>query len=72
MPRYYFHLVRDDERIPDDDGAELNPEDLRPDLLLRLLQTIRTGEDPSLVEEWHGWSVEITDEAGRVVQVIVI
>ena len=43
-----------------------------PDLLLRLLQAIRTGEDPSLVEEWHGWSVEITDEAGRVVQVIVV
>jgi hypothetical protein len=72
MPRYYFHLVRDDERIPDDEGAELTPEDLRPDLLLRLLQTLRNGEDPSLVEEWRGWSVEITDQAGRVVQVIVV
>lgn len=72
MPRYYFHLVRGDERISDEVGAELQHEDLRPDLLLRILQRIENGEDPSLVQEWRGWSVEITHEAGRVVQVIVI
>jgi hypothetical protein len=29
-------------------------------------------ENPEVIEEWRGWSVEITDEDDRVVQVIVI
>lgn len=72
MPRYYFHLVHDAERITDDEGAELDPEDLRPELLLRVLQNIRSSEDPSLVEDWRGWRVEITDKAGQIVQIILL
>jgi hypothetical protein len=72
MPRYYFHLIRERERIADDEGAELDPEDLRPELLLRLLQRIRDGDNPDLLDEWRGWSVEITDAADRIVHIIVI
>ena len=72
MPRYYFHLTREEERITDDEGAKLDPADLRPELLLRLLEKMRHGENPELIEEWRGWSVEITDGDDRVVQVVVI
>jgi hypothetical protein len=72
MPRYYFHLTREGERIADDEGARLDPADLKAELLLRLLEKMRHGEYPELIEEWRGWSVEITDEDDRVIQVIVI
>lgn len=72
MPRYYFHLVRDGERIPDDEGADLQPEEVQPDVMLRVLQNLRGSEDPALVDDWRGWSVEITDAAGRVVQIILL
>jgi len=38
MPRYYFHLTREGERITDDEGARLDPADLKAELLLRLLE----------------------------------
>ena len=72
MPRYYFHLVRGGERITYDEGAELEPADVHPEIMLNVVQNLRTSEDPNLVEEWGGWSVEITDAAGRVLQVILL
>ncbi len=72
MPRYYFHLSRGEERITDDQGIELQPEQVRTQALLQILQDLRMTERPDLVEEWRGWSLEITDAAGQVVRIIPI
>jgi hypothetical protein len=71
MPRYYFHLVDGDRRIPDEQGEVLESDDVRPEILLHGLEKIR-ARSGALIDEWMGWSVEITDEGGRVVQVLVI
>jgi hypothetical protein len=71
MPRYYFHLVDGDQRIADERGEVLESEDLRPEILLHGLEKIRARSE-TLIDDWMGWSVEITDEGGRVVQVLVI
>jgi hypothetical protein len=72
MPRYYFHLVKGDRRIPDLEGIDLYPEELRPDALLQIFQELRSTEEPNLVEDWRGWSLEIADAAGQVLQIILI
>ena len=34
VARYYFNLARDGERITDDEGVELQPNDLQHDVML--------------------------------------
>jgi hypothetical protein len=70
--RYFFNLVKGGERIIDDEGVDLHPEELRPEVVLRELAELRESEDPGMIAEWEGWSIEITDLAGRVIQTIVI
>jgi hypothetical protein len=66
MPRYYFHLVRGSERINDEEGETLDPDDLCPEILLNGLERLPSGT----LHEWNGWSVEIRDEAGQLIQVL--
>lgn len=70
VARYYFNLAKDGERITDEEGVELQPNDLQHDVMLRVVQSLRSSEAPDLVEDWRGWSVEVTDEAGDIVQVV--
>ena len=64
MPRYFFH-VHDRHDLPEEDGAEL------PDVQAGRAEAIRAaGEmlrdiDGALTGE--GWTMEVTDEAGRLV-----
>jgi hypothetical protein len=69
MPRYYFHLVNGGQRISDEIGEVLEPNDLHPGILLQGLERLRMS---GVVDLWDGWSVEITNAAGSVVQVLVI
>ena len=71
MPRYFFHLVKGTKHIHDDVGEELQPEDVSPVSMLRALERLRSRSNRS-VEDWCGWSITIADEAGRIVQIIVI
>jgi hypothetical protein len=70
VARYYFNLARDGERITDDEGVELQPNDLQHDVMLRVVQSLRSSEGSDLVEGWRGWSLEVTGGSGDIVQII--
>jgi hypothetical protein len=70
VARYYFNLARGGERITDDEGVELQPNDLQHDVMLRVVQSLQSSEGSDLVEGWRGWSLEVTGGSGDVVQII--
>jgi hypothetical protein len=71
MPtRYYFHLVRGHERIADPTGIELRDEVLRSPAIFDVVKKTWPGTAESA--EWRGWSIEVTDPAGRVVRTITL
>jgi hypothetical protein len=68
LPRFYFHLVRGQERMWDLEGIEV-PRDLFPEGLARLVSEIK-AERPDLVGSQEGWMLEVVDDTGRVVQTV--
>jgi hypothetical protein len=71
MPRYFFHFVRGEARIPDPDGIDMSESDMASlrgaKIVSEMLETV-----PELFEGWEGWSVEIVDELGTVVQTFTL
>jgi hypothetical protein len=68
MPsRYYFNLTDGDELIRDEDGIEAP--DLRTALIhaFEAIEELRK-EDSSPMSEWQGWSLEVVDSFGNLVQ----
>jgi hypothetical protein len=71
MPRDFFHFVRGEARIPDPDGINISESDMASlrgaKIVSEMLETV-----PELFEGWEGWSVEIVDELGTVVQTLTL
>jgi hypothetical protein len=71
MPRYFFHFVRGEARIPDPDGIVMSESDMASlrgaKIVSEMLET-----SPELFEGWEDWSVEIVDELGTVVQTFTL
>ena len=71
MPRYFFHFVRGEARIPDPDGIDMSESDMASlrgaKIVSEMLET-----SPELFEGWEDWSVEIVDELGTVVQTFTL
>ena len=71
MPRYFFHFVRGEARIPDPDGIDISESDMASlrgaKIVSEMLETF-----PELFEGWEDWSVEIVDELGTVVQTFTL
>ena len=69
MPRYFFNMVKGVERVADVKGIELENEAIEAVEWHDLLEEIKL-ESPDLFQEREGWSLEIVDEGGSVVQLI--
>ena len=71
MPRYFFHFVRGEARIPDPDGIDISESDMAS---LRGAQIASEMRETflELFEGWEDWSVEIVDELGTVVQTFTL
>lgn len=71
MPRYFFHFVRGEARIPDPDGIDISESDMTSlrgaKIVSEMLKTF-----PKLFEGWEDWSVEVVDELGTVVQTFTL
>ena len=71
MPRYFFHFVRGEARIPDPDGINISECDMASlrgaKIVSEMVETV-----PELFEGWEGWSVEIVDELGTIVQTLTL
>jgi hypothetical protein len=67
--RFYFHIAKGSARITDRIGAELREETLMSSSMLKVVRNRWPGTD---IGPWKGWSVEITDEDGRVVRTIAL
>jgi hypothetical protein len=69
MPRYFFNMVKGVERVADVKGIELEDEAITAVSWDELLSEIKQ-ESPDLFQEREGWSLEIVDEGGSVIQLI--
>jgi hypothetical protein len=69
MPRYYFHLTRGRERIEDTAGVDLAGDDEARLVARDVLGETAAGNADQL-HDFAGWTVEITDGSGRVVDSI--
>jgi hypothetical protein len=69
MPRYYFHLVKGQERIRDRQGIEF-AEALNLDIVAKVIAEIQVERPDLLDGSQRGWRLEIEDAAGRVIQTI--
>jgi len=68
--RFYFHLVKGQQRIPDRIGALVSPEVVTSSAVLDVAKDIWPGLGDSVA--WAGWSIEICDATGNVVRVIAL
>ena len=71
MPRYFFHFVRGEARIPDPDGINMSESDMASLRGAKIVSEMRETF-PELFEGWEDWSVEIVDELGTVVQTFTL
>jgi hypothetical protein len=67
MPRYFFHVVRGEARIPDPDGIDISESDMGSFRGAKIVSEMLEAS-PELFEGWEDWSVEVVDELGTVVQ----
>src|SRR5262249_45612889 len=58
MPRLFFHLTNGEETIPDQEGAEVAPNDVGQ--ISRIIDEMRSNE-PDLLDS-EGWLVGVVDE----------
>ncbi len=63
--RYFFHLVSDDEVIPDEEGIDLWNDD---GTLLHIIKAVNDLLREGLpLDDWQGWRLEVMDGTGRLV-----
>jgi glyoxylate carboligase len=68
MPsRFYFHLNNGEDVIRDEEGILVSDADAALIAAMEVIQELR-AQDAMSAAEWQGWRLEITDEAGRVIQ----
>ena len=63
--RYYFHLVSDNLRIPDDVGVEAGSADEAYLGALKALDDLRGEVEAS--DDWRHWKLEVTDSSEGVI-----
>jgi hypothetical protein len=68
MPsRFYFHLNNGEEVIRDEEGVLVLDADAALIAAMEIIQELR-AEDSVSAAQWEGWRLEITDEAGKVIE----
>ena len=66
MPRYFFHLNRNDEAGLDNDGLTfLDHQAAREEATMACGEMIRTIDGH--LQPGAGWRMEVTDEAGKLI-----
>ena len=63
--RCYFHLVNSHEAITDDTGIEVSDLTTMQAQALQAIHEIR-GEAIQAGALWHGWRLDVVDQAGSV------
>lgn len=71
MPRFYFHLAREDGRLQDEEGLKL------PDAEAAWYQAVRSARElvraePALGGRWDRQAIEIFDEGGAPVDRVAL
>jgi hypothetical protein len=67
MPsRFFFTLVNNGDVIPDEEGVVTSDAQTALDSAMEVIRELQ-AEDPSAADEWQGWRLEITGEAGQVI-----
>jgi hypothetical protein len=69
--RFYFHLTNGEDVIHDEGGIQVSDLQAALTAAMEVIQELK-AEDPTSTEEWQGWRLEITDEAGRVVESLAL
>ncbi len=67
--RFYFHLVSGQRRIVDRTGLELDEDAV---MSLDAEMVVRDVWPGAGEGGWEGWSLEIADEAGRIVRTVAL
>jgi hypothetical protein len=65
--RFYFHLNNGEDMIRDEDGVLVSDVDAALIAAMEVIQELR-AEDAVSAAEWHGWRLEIMDEASKVIE----
>ena len=68
--RFFFHLIKGQQRIPDRIGAVVSPDVVTSPSVLDVAKDIWPGIGDPVA--WAGWSIEICDANGTVVRVIAL
>jgi hypothetical protein len=63
--RLYFDLVNSHESLPDRDGIEVDDISQAKAILTAMVDEVRQ-EDACSAQEWSGWTLNVSDDAGRV------
>ena len=63
--RLYFDLRNDQDTLRDVEGLQVADLAQARRVASEMIQELRQ-EDPSLAQEWSGWTLHVTDTAGRV------
>lgn len=69
--RFYFHLTNGEDVIHDEGGVQVSDLQAALTAAMEVIQELK-AEDPTSTDEWQGWRLEITDEAGRVVESLAL
>ena len=64
--RLYFHLADKRNVIPDETGVEVTDIEQAQAAAFAMLQELRE-EDAIAAKDWSGWTLNATDEDGRIV-----
>ena len=65
--RFYFHLNNGEDMIRDEEGILVSDADAALIAAMEVIQELR-AQDAVSAAEWQGWTLEITDEAGRIIE----
>jgi hypothetical protein len=65
--RFYFHLNNGEDVIRDEEGILVSDFDAALIAAMEVIQELQ-AEDSVSAAEWQGWKLEITDEAGQVIE----
>jgi hypothetical protein len=63
--RLYFDLVNTHDSMPDRDGIEIDDVHHAKAAIVAMVDELRQ-EDASTAQEWSGWTLNVSDAAGRV------